>query len=81
MFPSLFSPCPYWEQQTPFPSNSVKDLDILVQPVVRQHALREHDVVQLPQHILLDVALQHARERGTVLEPSRFSEPHPSRHR
>ena len=48
-------------------SNSVEDLNVLVQAVVRQHALGEHDVVQLPQHVLLEVALHHAGEGRPVL--------------
>lgn len=62
-------------------SYSIQNFYVLVQAVVREHALREHDVVQLPQHILLDVPLHDTRQRGPVLESPRLREPNPSRHR
>lgn len=65
------------EKQSP-KSNPVEDLDVLVKLVVREHALREHDVVQLPQHVLLEVPLHYARQRGPVLEPPGLGEPHPA---
>ena len=48
---------------------------------MREHALGQHDVVQLPQHVLLQVPLHDPREGGTVLQPPGLGKPHPPWHR
>lgn len=62
-------------------SNSIQNADVLVEAMVRQHALREHDVVQLPEHVFLEVPLHYSSKRSAILETPRLREPDASRYR
>lgn len=48
--------------------------------MVRKHALGEHDVVQLPKHVLPQVPVHDACQGRAALETTGLGEPHPPGH-